>query len=134
MISADIILWGAAGFFVTGAFMAWREEYRSNRPIEIRERLDAYLRQRQRLHDLWMKKGRPKIRTKNWNRRVVRFVKNHFSLSDYDHIKSNIISEDDLEIGIALKLGASRSWAFDTAEFLDIRLEVLKQLRRKIRD
>jgi hypothetical protein len=28
MISPDVVLWGIGGFFVVGAFMAWREQYK----------------------------------------------------------------------------------------------------------
>ena len=137
MIPGNFVLWGAAAFFVTGAFMAWREEYRSDRPIEIRERLDAFRRQGQRLLDLWIKKRCPRIRTKSWNRRVFRFVRKHFDLSDYDHFRSNIISDDKLAIEIALSLApspGSQSRTYDTAQLLGTRLETLQQLRRKIRD
>jgi len=35
MISAHIVLWGVAGFFVTGACKAWRKQYRTGSPIGI---------------------------------------------------------------------------------------------------
>lgn len=136
MIPGNVVLWGATAFFVIGAFMAWRGEYRSNRPIEIRDRLDAYLQRGQMLLDLWMNKRRPKTRTNSWNRRVLRFVKKHFDIDDYDYMRSNILSDNKLEIEVALKLAPSwgKSQGFDTAQLLETRLEVLKQLRRKICD
>ena len=137
LISRSIALWGAAVFFVTGAFMAWRDEYRSDRPIEIRERLDAYLRQGEKLLDHWTKKRRPKIRTNSWNRHVVGFVKKHFDVHDYDYFRSNVLSDDKLEVEIALKLAPSpgeQSHSYDNAQLLGARLEALKQLRRKIRE
>ena len=41
MISAHIVLWGVAGFFVTGACKAWREQYRTGSPVRVRDRLDG---------------------------------------------------------------------------------------------
>jgi hypothetical protein len=131
MLPGNLVLWGAAAFFVTGTFMAWREEYRSDRPIEIRDRLDAYHRRGQKLFDLWMKKRCPKIRTNIWNRSVIRFVKKHFPINHYDHFRSNIVSNDKLAMEIALKLSPS---SCDTAQLLGTRLEAIKQLRYSLHD
>src|SRR5436190_23127645 len=66
MIPANIVLWGLGGFFVSGAFLAWLDEYRSGRALEIRNQLDALVRRGDSLQGKWLCGIKPRWRTKRW--------------------------------------------------------------------
>ena len=82
MISAQIVLWGVAGFFAAGAFMAWREQYRAGSPIGIRDRLDDLIERDDVLLDMWTsKKKKPKRRSKRWVAATRSFAGQHLALA-----------------------------------------------------
>jgi len=43
MIPENVVLWGIAGFFATGAFMAWREQYRKVQERDAHEKIRCQL-------------------------------------------------------------------------------------------
>ena len=76
MISTSVVLWGIAGFFVTGAFMAWREQARKvkelNRATDV-EVLDDLIVEWEELEELYggdSVVGREKLETAIGNTRT----------------------------------------------------------------
>jgi len=82
MISAHIVLWGVAGFFVTGACKAWREQYRTGSPMRVRDRLDDLIERGDVLLDTWTsKKKKTKLRGKRWVAATRSFARQHLALA-----------------------------------------------------
>ena len=139
MISATVVVWGAAGFFLTGAFMAWREEYRSGRAIEIRDRLDDLVQRGESLYKNWMAERRPKRRTLRWIRTTRTFVRRHFSVQQIDAFNTHALGRTDEEaiktrVEIALALQNTEPEGQNLAQLVAETLEALKSLRKDIRE
>ena len=139
MISATVVLWGSAGFFVTGAFMAWREEYRSGRAIEIRDRLDGLVQRGESLYNNWMAKKCPKRRTLRWIETTRAFVRRHFSVEQIDAFNTDAMGLDDEEgirtrAEIALALQKTEPEGHNFALLVATTLDALKRLRKDIRE
>ena len=137
MISATVVLWGAAGFFVTGAFMAWREQYRSGRAIEIRDRLDELVQRGESLYSNWMTQKYPKRRTKRWIGTTRAFVRRHFSVRQIDAFHTDALGLDDPEgirtrVEIALALQKTEPEGHNLAMLVATTLDALKRLRKEI--
>ena len=130
-------------FFVVGAFLAWREQYVNNlkRPVELREKLDAYMRHGERLFNAWMDEGGSsvrcivafrRLRSRTWAANVVRFVRQNFSMKHYDEFKTHM-GDIGPRFDIALR-HKERGAAFETASLVSERLQALQSLRPQIRD
>lgn len=137
-IPGNVVLWGVGAFFVTGSFMAWREQHRSVGAIEIRDRLDELLRRGESLCGKWMDKKRPKLRTNRWITSTRAFVKRHFTVSQFDAFNAHASGIDEktgeIFVGIAMKLQRSDPEGYELALKVATMVDALKQVRRHIRD
>lgn len=114
--------------------MAWREQYqRANqlgRPLELREELDGLAKRGQQLLDLWKSGQQPRLRSKNWDRSVMRFAR-RFKMIQFDSVSTHRLSnEDAVETGIDLPTAES----YQSGMSISARLAALKKLRKQIRD
>jgi hypothetical protein len=99
-------------------FLAWAEQYRSVRPIEIRDRLDGLVRRGEALHGKWSNRKRhPRWRTKRWAKATRSFVRHQFTISQIDSFNDSVAGFDDEPGSLVAQM-----------------LESLKDLRNEIRD
>jgi hypothetical protein len=138
MVPGNVVLWGIGVFFVTGAFMAWREQYRSGRPMEIRDRLDELVRIGESLCNKWMNNKHPTWRTKRWIATTRAFAKHHFSIPQYDVFNSEAFDSDEegaeMFVAIILKLQRREPQSYALAEQVEKMIMGLKRVRKDIRD
>jgi hypothetical protein len=119
--------------------MAWREEYRSGRTIEIRDRLDGLVQRGESLYNNWMAKKCPTRRTLRWIETTRAFVRRHFSVQQIDAVNTHALGLDDEEgirtrVEIALALQKTEPEGDNFALLVADTLDALKRLRKDIRE
>jgi hypothetical protein len=138
MIPANIVLWGLGGFFVSGAFLAWLDEYRSGRALEIRNQLDALVRRGDSLQLKWLSGIKPRWRTKRWIKTTAAFARRNFTLSQLDAFNTHIseIADDkktmDARIRFASDLQKEDPKGYPVATLLSKMLGALVAARKDI--
>ena len=118
--------------------MAWREQYRSERPIEIRDRLDKLVRIGESFRNKWLNNKRPTWRTKRWIATTRAFAKHHFSIPQYDRFNSEAFDSDEegaeMLVAIIFQLQKSDPKGYPLAMQVEKMIEGLKRVREDIRD